>query len=277
MIGRRSERRIRAAAGITLAAILAGAVPVGAQQAEPPRGGGATQLAHHEAGALQAQGLPGVWVWGFWDGWWPGYLFSVANNHNPVGRFYETFGNSLAGTFRRYLGDVEFVGESVTTRQWYRPSPPDSTPAGSWIVRGDRGPLAEAAAELGLGFVAHPEVPDVERHEVDLPRLAVWQPWTSTQDAGWVRYTFDTIGVPYRLIAEDADDGEDDEKPGAEGLVLSGWVKDPAELDGKPAILDVPMGRGRVVLFSFNPLHRYLNHSDFRFAFNAILHWNDLP
>jgi len=47
-----------------------------------------TQLAHHEASQLQAQGLPGVWMWGFWDGWWPGYLFSVANNHNSVGRFY---------------------------------------------------------------------------------------------------------------------------------------------------------------------------------------------
>lgn len=697
-----------------------------------------TQLAHHEAGALQAQGLPGVWVWGFWDGWWPGYLFSVANNHNAVGRFYETFGNSLAGTFRRHLGEVEYVGKPVTTRQWYRPSPPDSTvtwslrnntnymqagvlealeyaslhgedllrnfyikgerslergrteapaawvfppdqddggrlaylvnqlrkqrievhrltgdaavgdstyaagafivrmdqpyrdaalmllenqafppdepnppyddvawtwpllygvdarkvddravldapmvavnadvapaggvegegaaylladrgqtslltlasrlrrhrieaaeepfeaggveyPAGSWIVRGSRAPLAEAAAELGLAFVAHAEVPDVERHEVDLPRLAVWQPWTSTQDAGWVRYTFDVAGVPYRLIAdedlrrgnlrdrfdvvvvpnvrgdfsrlvhgidpgygplaytktadypshgipnasrditggmgfegllelqrfveaggvlvalanggrlvvdggiarrvertggqstpgselrakvlrtdhplaygyaeevsvfrgngplwdvderyrelvvvqfgtkkvEDWDErdarldreaaGEDEgdpagepaapgegeagedpradglgeadeagedhaaddmvqprdfgiprqredpaedpageaeraeadaeqgagpgqeEKDGERPLVLSGYVKEPGEIDGKPAILDVPVGRGRVVLFAFNPLHRYLNHSDFRFAYNAILHWNDLP
>ncbi|MBW3660407.1 MAG: peptidase [Gemmatimonadetes bacterium] len=670
-----------------------------------------TQLAHHEAGALQAQGLPGVWVWGFWDGWWPGYLFSVANNHNAVGRFYETFGNSLAGTFRRHLGDVEFVGKSVTTRQWYRPSPPDSTvrwslrnntnymqagalealeyaslhgadllrdfwikgerslergrtekpaaflfpsdqddparlaylvnqlrkhrievhrltadaavgdstfpagsyvvrmdqpyrdtalmllekqtfppdepnppyddvawtwpllygveartvderavleadmvaveadvapvggvegegaayllpdngqtgllalrarlprhrveaadaafeagdleyPPGSWIVRGARGPLAEAAADLGLGFVGHPEVPDVPRHEVDLPRLAVWQPWTSTQDAGWVRYTLDTVGVPYRLIAdadlrrgdlrdrfdlivvpnvrgdlarlvhgidprygplaytktadypshgipnasrditggmgflgllelqrfveeggllvafanggrlvvdggivrrvdrsggtdtpgselrakvlrpdhpiaygygedtsvfrgngpfwdlderyrelvvlqfgtkkvedfderdarldreaegEDPEAGVEDEAvqprdfgippegvearetpPGddeagggetdpAEGgepdedgdgeasekkpLLLSGYVKDADEIDGRAAVLDVPVGRGRVVLFAFNPLHRYLNHSDFRFAYNVILHWNDL-
>ena len=49
------------------------------------------------------------------------------------------------------------------------------------------------------------------------------------------------------------------------------------EVDGKPAILDVPVGKGRVILFAFNPLHRYLNLSDFRFAYNAILHWNDLP
>ncbi|HUO84837.1 MAG TPA: peptidase, partial [Thermoanaerobaculia bacterium] len=84
-----------------------------------------TQFAHHEAGALQAKGLPGVWTWGFWDGWWPGYLFSVANNHNATGRFYETFGNTMAGTFDRDLEDVKFVGKPVTEVQWYRPWPPD--------------------------------------------------------------------------------------------------------------------------------------------------------
>jgi hypothetical protein len=84
-----------------------------------------TQFAYHEASELQAMGLPGVWTWGFWDGWWPGYLFSVANNHNAVGRFYETFGNSMPGTFERNLRDEKFVGKPVTEVQWYRPWPPE--------------------------------------------------------------------------------------------------------------------------------------------------------
>jgi hypothetical protein len=68
------------------------------------------------------------------------------------------------------------------------------------------------------------------------------------------------------------------EKKEAKGpLVLSGFVRGESEVDGKPAILDVPVGKGRVILFAFNPLHRYLNLSDFRFAYNAILNWNDLP
>ncbi len=83
-----------------------------------------TQLGHHEAGALAAQGLPGVWTWGFWDGWWPGYLNSVANTHHSVGRFYETFGNSSAGTFDRDLSESTFAGKPVTEVQWYRPWPP---------------------------------------------------------------------------------------------------------------------------------------------------------
>ena len=60
-------------------------------------------------------------------------------------------------------------------------------------------------------------------------------------------------------------------------LVLSGYVKEPKKVDGKPAILDVPVEQGRVILFAFNPLHRYLNHSDFRLLYNVVLNWNDLP
>jgi len=71
---------------------------------------------------------------------------------------------------------------------------------------------------------------------------------------------------------KDIKDGKDDRR-----LVLSGFVRGEDAVDGKPAILDVPVGKGRVILFSFNPLHRYLNQSDFRFVYNALLNWNDLP
>ena len=624
-----------------------------------------TQFAHHEASQLQAAGLPGVWVWGFWDGWWPGYLFSVANNHNSVGRFYETFGNSAAGTFTRDLDERRFVGKPVTKREWYRPWPPDKKvewslrnntnymqsgvlqalhyaarhrsellhnfwtkgshavekgrskapyawvfpraqrdphrlddlvnlmrqhrfelheleksfdskgsvypagsivvrldqpyrnaivnfleiqkfpadeenqpyddiawtwpllygvdakqvdeaailaapmralreplhtaghlsgtgsvwlladrgqtsllaarvqlgrakvqaaeaafevagveyPAGSWIVSGSEKRLAEAAANYGLDFAAAERAPEVPLHEVDLPRLGVLHTWTSTQACGWVRYALDRGEIPYTLISPDdvkrgnlagrfdvilfpqtggdfarivhgrdpeygplaytktdeypshgipdastdisggmgfvglthidefvrsggvlvavgdagrlpvdggitrgvstesvgrtpgseirtkvlrpehpiaygyeeltsvfrgnmalfdvdklerdlvvmqfgtkdvlAEDEEDeaddaanegdavkDEAPKKKSdtrLVLSGLTKEPKDLDGKPAILDVPVGDGRVVLFSFNPMHRYLNHSDFRLVYNVVLNWNDLP
>ncbi|MES1242162.1 MAG: peptidase, partial [Acidobacteriota bacterium] len=630
-----------------------------------------TQLADHDAGALAALGLPGVWVWGFWDGWWPGYLFSVANNHHGVGRFYETFGNSHPGTFDRTLERSRYAGKPVTDVQWYRPWPPDKKlrwslrnntnymeagvlealgyaalhrrelledfwikgnralekgraeapyawifplaqrdsgrleylvnqlrkhrievhqlgadlvlggktwpagsfvvrmdqpyrnavinfleeqkfpadepnepyddiawtwpllygvegakiddkkvldaamspvsedvslaghvdgvgdlflladtgqnallrarlrlgtsqvdaaeasfqvngvtyPPGSWIVQAPREAVEEVATRLGLSFTATAAMPDVKRHVVDLPRLALLHTWTSTQDAGWARYTLDQEGLEYTLIADadlrrggledrfdvilfpnhfgdfgrlvhgidpaygplpytktaelpsqgipdaadditggmgleglinlrrfverggvlvaldnagvvpvegglvrrveadggsntpgsevrakilrpehpiaygyeertsvfrgngpiyDVDDrdrgwvvmqlgtkkvGEEEvkkeeepsievedvdlpetEKPVApevkkedDRLVLSGLIKDGNAVDGKPAILDVPSGRGRVILFSFNPLHRYLNLSDFRFVYNVLLNWNDLP
>lgn len=616
-----------------------------------------TQLAYHDVSQLQSQGLPGVWTWGFWDGWSPGYLFSVANNHNSIGRFYETFGNSMAETFEREISETKYVGKPVTETQWYRPWPPDkkitwslrnntnymqagvlgalhyaalhreeflrnfwikgdraiqrgklevphawvfpreqrdrrrlammldllrrhdielhalnadftvgtkvyetgsyvvrldqptrnailtfleiqqfpsdeqnapyddvawtwpllygvdgapvgdagildtpmqlvaeavpyagtvagsgnvyllrdtgqtgllparvklgrtlveaaastftvadvSYPAGSWIVHGNTELVNEVAARYGLDFHAVADVPQVQRHTVDLPRVGVMHTWVSTQDTGWARYLFDSEEIPYTLISPDdlkrgrlsdkfdlilfpnsAGDfarilhGYDpmfgplaytktpeypshgipnsspdvtggmgfkgiqnlddfvrkggvlvtlanagtlavdgglvrrinrktlSDAPGSElqakflntghpisygydeltsvfrgvfplfdvrkndrnlvvmqfgtkqavepdaprasevtdtgqkgesgdGLVLSGFVKDPSQLDGKPAILDVPSGDGRVVLFSFNPLHRHLNHSDFRLVYNLVLYWNDLP
>jgi len=625
-----------------------------------------TQFAMHEVSQLQAAGLPGVWTWGFWDGWWPGYLFSFANNHNGIGRFYETFGNDSAETFRRTMKDVRFAGREATSRQWYRTWPPDKVltwslrdnvnyqeagvlealsyaarhsdellrnfwlkgrhaldkglaeppyawafkesrrdkgrladlinllrrhrievqraqaafkvkegefPAGSYLVRMDQpyrnhafnllkvqefpkdepnapyddvawtlplldgvegeriddravldvrvapvqenvayagavsgaGPvfllrdtgqeaiftarfrladvaievaerafkvddveyppgswiiapaaslrdrLAPVARELGLDFASAMSAPDVPRHALDVPRLAVYHTWTSTQDAGWVRYTLDRAGVPYayisdgdlrageltrrfdvilvpnaggdvrtlvhgidpklgplpytktsefpshgipdgaadisggmgfagmdslqrfladggvlitlanagRLAAEgglvravdiartdklfapgselrakfrrpdhpiaygypetiaifraggpvfsvaDKDEGlivlqfgtrkpevygeeaatagkgegpaAGKDKGGGEPLCLSGLVRGDEELVTKPAILDVPAGRGHVVMFGFNPLHRFLNHADFRLVYNAVLNFNHLP
>ncbi len=617
-----------------------------------------TQFAHHEMGALQAEGLPGVWTWGFWDGWWPGYLFSVANNHNGIGRFYETFGNLVAETHERKLKDASYAGKKITEVQWYRPWPPDKKlewslrnntnymqagvlealsyaslhgdellrnfwvkghravekgrnekpyawvfpaeqrdrgrlaylvnqlavhrievhratadftlsettypsgtfivrmdqpyrnaaynflteqrfpadepnppyddvawtlpllygvegkriddravldaamepvrgpvsfpgkvegdgplfalrdtgqeavfaarfalkdvtveaaeasfeidgarfPAGSWIVRDGRGvrsQLERVASEYGLDFASIGAAPDVKRHSLDLPRVAVYHTWISTQDCGWVRYTFDHDRIPYVLINDEdlkqgglrdrfdvvlvpsmwgdfkdivhgidpkygplpytrteefpshgiPDSSPDitggmgfgglsnlqrfigdggllialsnagtlpvegglvrgvdrlrapeiftpgsevrakflrpdhpiaygyeettsifrgngalfrvseldenkivlqfgtklpDDVGGAEPapatppakpdpMCLSGLVKGEEALQRKPAILDVPVGKGRVLLYAFNPLHRFLNHSDFRLATNPILNWNDLP
>ncbi|MFL6293788.1 MAG: M14 family zinc carboxypeptidase [Thermoanaerobaculia bacterium] len=634
-----------------------------------------TELGDHEAGALSSLGLPGVWTWGFWDGWWPGYLTSVANTHHAIGRFYETFGNSHAGTFEREIKS-RYAGKPVTDVQWYRPWPPDkkvrwslrnntnymeaavlealeyaarhreellesfwtkgsralekgrteapyawmfppeqrnagdtgrlaylidqlrlhrievhrltaelklgarvwpagtyvvrmdqpyrnaainfleeqkfpadepnepyddvawtwpllygvegasvadrkvldaamepvageiptggrvdgmgdvfllrdtgqtsllrarlllgshqvdaaektfevdrvSYPPGSWIVQAPREAVDDVALRLGLAFKAVASIPDVGRHVVDLPRLALLQTWVSTQDAGWARYTLDREGVEYTLITdgdlrrggledrfdvvlfpqafgdfarlvhgidpkwgplaytktdeypshgipnaadditggmgfegllnlqrfverggilvalgnsgvlpvqgglvrrvrnvegpntpgselrakvlrpehpiaygyeertsvfrgngplwdvddrdrgwavlqfgtkqvpeeeekkespaeeeievEDADVDEEQpavkklETPEDKRLVLSGFVQGEEQVDGKPAVLDVPVGKGRVVLFAFNPLHRYLNLSDFRLVYNVLLNWNDLP
>jgi hypothetical protein len=110
-----------------------------------------TQLGDHEAGALASLGLPGVWVWGFWDGWWPGYLVSVANSHHGVGRFYETFGNSHPGTFDRNLDKSRYAGKPVTDIQWYRPWPPDKKVR--WSLRNNTNYM-EAGVLEGLGYAA---------------------------------------------------------------------------------------------------------------------------
>ena len=46
-----------------------------------------------------------------------------------------------------------------------------------------------------------------------------------------------------------------------------------------PFAIDVPggyHGKGRVILFSNNPIYRWQNHGEFNMVFNAMLNWNDM-
>ncbi len=76
------------------------------------------KIAFEEVTQLTKRGMPGVWTHGFYTGWAPNYLFYVGNSHNAIGRFYETFGNSIADTKERKLK------ENSTSRKWYRVNPP---------------------------------------------------------------------------------------------------------------------------------------------------------
>ena len=35
-------------------------------------------------------------------------------------------------------------------------------------------------------------------------------------------------------------------------------------------------GKGRVIMFSNNPIYRWQNHGEFNMVFNSIMNWNDL-
>jgi hypothetical protein len=56
-------------------------------------------------------------------------------------------------------------------------------------------------------------------------------------------------------------------------FVVSGQAWGEENLIGRPAILDSPVGKGHVVSFNFNPMHRDLNRGDQRLLWNAILNW----
>ncbi len=77
-------------------------------------------------------------------------------------------------------------------------------------------------------------------------------------------------------------DGPVDRRPvvaswgGTGDMVVSGGMRGEAELRGHPAILDMPVGHGRIVVYNFSPIHRDMNRSDFRFLWNAILNWRRL-
>jgi hypothetical protein len=59
-------------------------------------------------------------------------------------------------------------------------------------------------------------------------------------------------------------------------LLVSGQVWGEAGLLGRPAVLDMPAGKGHVVAFNFNPFHRDLNRGDQRLVWNAIINWQSI-
>lgn len=63
--------------------------------------------------------------------------------------------------------------------------------------------------------------------------------------------------------------GDTEGKP----FVVSGQAWGEQNLIGRPAILDMPVGKGHVVAFNFNPMHRDLNRGDQRLLWNAIINW----
>ncbi len=304
-------------------------------------------------------------------------------------------------------------------------------PAGSFVIAANQNgkdvfeQVKNAIAPLGLNAAALNEMPAVATHDVDLPRLAVYTMWGSTQEVGWVRHALDQFGVPYDLIykervkqgnlraaydvilmpnqggsgkrivfdieskgkplaytkteqfktmgvygsSEDITGGMGlagvvefekfinsggllitlgsasffppefgltrtidagrtspqfyapgpiveaeilqpthpvfygyDKKtipvryangpllnvpeterakqvlmrlPGGDKAVLSGLMRGANEITNRPAIVDVPVGSGRVLLFATNPCYRWQNHGEFGMLFNSILHYND--
>ena len=63
--------------------------------------------------------------------------------------------------------------------------------------------------------------------------------------------------------------------PGTDASVLSGFIRGISEIRNKPALVSVPSGLGRVLMFATNPCYRWQNHGEFALLFNAIQHFND--
>lgn len=64
--------------------------------------------------------------------------------------------------------------------------------------------------------------------------------------------------------------------PSAADLLISGGLAGGEELAGSPALADVTIGKGHVVLFSFNPAWRSQTSGSYFFIFNALLNWKAL-
>ena len=116
---------------------------------------------------------------------------------------------------------------------------------------------------------------------------SAFRTWMPVYDIGQAGRRAVVLQWGTKLRVEDRDEGgpgagkpKDAKEQGKKDevrMLVSGAVKGEDDLEGRPAILDLPAGRGRVLAFNFNPMHRDLNRSDYRFLWNAVLNWNALP
>ena len=92
---------------------------------------------------MTKRGVPGVWTYGFYDGWVPNYMFFIAHSHNAIGRFYEvaSYGPDLR----------EQAGGGATSREWFRPNPP--LPSIKWGPRNNTN-IQQSALLIALNHVA---------------------------------------------------------------------------------------------------------------------------
>ena len=100
-------------------------------------------LAKTEVMEMTKRGVPGVWTYGFYDGWVPNYMFFIAHAHNSIGRFYEVMGY---GPENRQVS-----GGGATSREWYRPNP--ALPTINWGPRNNTN-IQQSAILFALNHVA---------------------------------------------------------------------------------------------------------------------------
>jgi len=91
-------------------------------------------------------GMPGVFAFGTFDTWSPGYLMFIAATHNGISRLYETFGNGgTAETQERTLSASE------TERTWYKQNPP--LPRVRWSLRNNNN-YEQTGLLVSLSYIA---------------------------------------------------------------------------------------------------------------------------
>ena len=62
----------------------------------------------------------------------------------------------------------------------------------------------------------------------------------------------------------------------AEDLLISGGLRNGRLLANAPAVVDVSLGDGHIVLFSFNPFWRSHTHGSYALLFNTLMHHDAL-
>ncbi len=85
-------------------------------------------------------------------------------------------------------------------------------------------------------------------------------------------YEGPVMGMPEKPKTAKVEKSDSKDMP----YVLSGMVRNEDRIIGHGAVFSVPVGKGSLLAFTFDPLHRYLNHHDAPMVWNALINWDRL-
>ncbi len=121
----------------------------------------------------------------------------------------------------------------------------------------------------GRGTADDPDVPQ-GRAVAEMPEQPKAEPWQAMPVTDeQMRNPIGIIPVARRprVILRYAD---------ARDLLVSGLLDGGADIAQRPAVIDAPLGRGHVILFSNNPMWRGETQGSYALVFNAILNFDQL-
>ena len=140
-------------------------------------------------------------------------------------------------------------------------------------VSGGRGGRRRTPEErqrpTGRGTEDDPDIPQA-RTRVEVPDEPEAEPWQAMPVTDEQRRTGINVIPPQmrpRVVLRYAD---------SKDLLVSGLLDSGSEIAQHPAVIDVPLGSGHVVLFSNNPMWRGETQGSYFLVFNAILSYDHL-
>ncbi len=144
-----------------------------------------------------------------------------------------------------------------------------------------------------ISYVSHLDIsgagaqPSVKTARVSAPKVAFYKSWTASMDEGWTRWLFEQFEIPFINI-HDAEVKAGDlaerfnvivipsmsadaiSKYPDGDLLMSGYLMGEKYLHNRVAVVEVPLGEGKVILLGFVVQNRAQPHTTFKLLFNSL-------
>ncbi len=189
------------------------------------------------------------------DMWARGGVFAtrVTDDASPIGYGYDDLGVAFntAPVFRVGGGGGGFSGFG-----------------GGGAGAQSRGPGDTTARRTGRGGTDEDDIIQGRARDLGVAGVEAFREAEEDDDAPGGGFSFGANTDHIRIVMRFAAQTDD--------LLISGGLKNGQALANAPAVVDVPVGDGHVVMFSFNPFWRGHTHGSYALLFNTLMHHDAL-